>query len=130
MNVNPVAAPGLASTGQMTRKVESQQASASARENVRHDRTMSPAGPQDSKASGTIEHSHKAEDGDRQKAEQLKALIGDRNMQLSTYHDEASGRSILEVRDQTTGDVVGQYPSEELIRLYAALRQSFFDKSA
>lgn len=67
---------------------------------------------------------------DRQKAEQLKAFIGDENMQLRTYHDEASGRSVLEVRDQTTGDVVSQYPSEELIRLYSALRQPLVDQSA
>jgi uncharacterized FlaG/YvyC family protein len=70
------------------------------------------------------------DDGDRQKAKQLKAFVSDANMKLSTYHDEASGRDILEVRDQATGELVTQYPSEELIRLYAALRQSLVDESA
>ncbi len=67
---------------------------------------------------------------DLKKAETLRALIGNKNMQLKTYHDDASGRSVLEVSDQATGKVVSQYPSDELLRLYAALREPLFDQSA
>jgi flagellar protein FlaG len=67
---------------------------------------------------------------DLKKAEMLRAMIADKNMQLRTYHDEASGHSVLEVSDQATGQVVSQYPSEELLRLYAALREPFVDQSA
>ena len=143
MNVTPVAAPGPASTGQMATRAESQQApaAASGRGNVRQRQVALTAEQGLSEAKGAIErggqaaHAERqqispAEIADRQKAEQLKAFIGDNSVRLSTYHDEASGRSILEVRDQVTGDVVSQYPSEELVRLYAAFRQSFVDKSA
>jgi uncharacterized FlaG/YvyC family protein len=67
---------------------------------------------------------------DLRDAQKLRALIVDQNMQLRTYHDEASGHSVLEVSDQATGNVVNKYPSDQLLRLYAALRESFVDKSA
>lgn len=67
---------------------------------------------------------------DLKRAENLRNLISDQNMQLTTYHDEASGRSVLEVTDQATGKVVTQYPSDELLRLYAALREPLVDQNA
>lgn len=66
---------------------------------------------------------------DLEKAERLRNQISDRNMQLTTYHDEASGHSVLEVTDQATGQVVTQYPSDELLRLYAALREPLVDRN-
>lgn len=71
-----------------------------------------------------------ADSEDRKTAERLRTQIGDKNMQLRTYHDEASGRSVLEVSDQTTGKVVNKYPSDELLRLYAALREPLVDQNA
>ena len=129
MNVNPAAVPGPASTAQVATRAESQPASTAAagRAEVRQRSAASTTEPANGQARAVINQGDRA---DRQKAEQLKAFIGDANMQLSTYHDEASGRSILEVRDQVTGDVVSQYPSEELIRLYASLRQTLVDQSA
>ncbi len=67
---------------------------------------------------------------DLRDAKKLQAMIGDKNMQFRTYHDDDSGRSVLEVSDQTTGKVVSQYPSDELLRLYAALREPLVDRSA
>lgn len=67
---------------------------------------------------------------DLKNAETLRALISDKNTQLRTYHDEASGHSVLEVSDQATGKVINQYPSDELLRLYAALREPFVDQNA
>ena len=75
-------------------------------------------------------HVEEGQSEDLQKAEALRALIGDKNMQLRTYHDEASGRSVLEVSDQATGQIITQYPSDELLRLYAALREPLFDRRA
>lgn len=82
----------------------------------------------DSQAGGTDAKPTNTED--LQKAETLRAHIGNKNMQLKTYHDESSGRSVLEVSDQATGKVVSQYPSDELLRLYAALREPLVDQSA
>lgn len=132
MNVNPVATPGSASTAQFATRAESQRISTSApaRSEAHQRQTALPAEPQGRQAKADTGQESQADSSDLRKAEQLKAFIGDSNMRLSTYHDEVSGRSILEVRDQVTGDVVSQYPSEELIRLYAALRQSFVDQSA
>jgi flagellar protein FlaG len=72
----------------------------------------------------------KAAEADRQKAEQLRAFVANDKFSISTYHDEGSGRQIVEVRDQDTGDVVSQYPSEELRRLYESLRESLVDQQA
>ncbi len=132
MNVNPVAAPGHASTGQVAAKAASQKTStpASDRGDVRERPAPATAEAGSSQTTTLADHNSQAISADRQKAEQLKAFIGDNSVRLSTYHDEASGRSILEVRDQITGDVVSQYPSEELVRLYAALRQPLVDQSA
>lgn len=131
MNVNPVATPGPAPTAPIATSAESRQVSTSApgRGDVRQRATEASAEPEGRRTGAIIDQDSQAASADRQKAEQLKAFIGDNNMRLNTYHDEASGRSILEVRDQTTGDIVSQYPSEELIRLYAALRQPFVDQS-
>ncbi len=132
MNVNPVAAPGHTSKGQVAAKAISQQVptSVSERGDTHTRSAMITAKPKDDQATVLADHNSEAVSADRQKAEQLKAFIGDESVRLSTYHDEASGRSVLEVRDQITGDIVSQYPSEELIRLYAALRQPLVDQSA
>ena len=132
MNVNPVAASGAVSSARLATRTEGHQASttASERGDVRERQTALAAEPNSNTANTAAERDNQTAIADRQKAEQLKAFIGDANFRLSTYHDQDSGRSILEVRDQTTGDVVSQYPSEELIRLYAALRQSLVDQSA
>ncbi len=132
MNVNPVAAPGHASTGQVSVKAASRQASTPAldRHDVRERTATTRTKTENDQSTILADHNDQAVSADRQKAEQLKAFISDDSVRLSTYHDEASGRSILEVRDQLTGDVVSQYPSEELVRLYAALRQPLVDQSA
>jgi uncharacterized FlaG/YvyC family protein len=64
------------------------------------------------------------------KAQELKALIANQDTQVRTYRDENSGRPVLQVTDKRTGVVVEQYPSEELLRLYAAMREPFVDQSA
>ena len=61
-------------------------------------------------------------------ARRLKALLTDPAMQVSTHHDEASGHIVLRVHDQATGELIEQFPAEELLRLYAALRETLLDE--
>ncbi len=63
-------------------------------------------------------------------AARLKALLTDPGMRVSTHHDDDSGRVVLRVQSLATGEVVEQIPSEELLRLYATLRQSLVDERA
>ena len=63
-------------------------------------------------------------------AARLKALLTDPGMRVSTHHDDGSDRIVLRVESLTTGEVVEQIPSEELLRLYATLRQSLVDERA
>jgi flagellar protein FlaG len=45
-------------------------------------------------------------------------------VQVRAHRDDASARLVLQVRDRTTGEVIEQYPPEQLLRFYAALRES------
>lgn len=130
MDVNPAPAPGPATTGHHPVRPARPQASAPT---ANHGSVRQPGATTSTSANTDQSQAVQGSlvsSGDLQKAEQLKALISDRNVRLSTYHDDASGRNVLEIRDQDTGDVVGQYPSEELLRLSAALREPFVDQSA
>jgi FlaG protein len=63
-------------------------------------------------------------------AARLKALLTDPGVQVNMLRDEATGRTVLRVKDVSTGDVVDQIPSEELLRLYTTLRESLVDEHA
>ncbi len=65
-----------------------------------------------------------------EEAARLKALLTDPSMQVSTLHDEATGRTVLRVKSRTTGEVVDQIPSEELLRFYATMRELLVDERA
>ena len=132
MNVNPVTTPAPAADARYAARAESQPVSIAV-SHLGEDRQR-PSLPKSEgghgQARAIADRDSRANSADRQKADQLKAFVDNANVRLNTYHDEASGRSILEVRDQITGDVVSQYPSEELIRLFASLRQTLVDQSA
>ncbi len=57
-------------------------------------------------------------------AARLKALLADPSVQVLAHRDDASARLVLQVRDRATGEVIEQYPPEQLLRFYAALRES------
>jgi flagellar protein FlaG len=63
-------------------------------------------------------------------AARLKSLLTDPRVQVNMLRDETTGRTVLRVKDVSTGDVVDQIPSEELLRLYATLRESLVDERA
>lgn len=124
MNVKPVATPGLVPASQSAHgqasRASTVPSSLSGGPAVQHPNTASVASP-----TGNAPSSE-----DRQMAEQLRAIVNNDDLRVSTRHDDESGRNVVEVLDQATGEVVSQYPTEELIRLYATLRQSLVDKSA
>jgi hypothetical protein len=68
--------------------------------------------------------------GERDEAARLKALLTDPEVQISTHLDDATGRFVLQVHSLATGEVVEQIPSEELLRLYASIRESLVDERA
>ena len=63
-------------------------------------------------------------------AERLRALLTDPAMRVRTHHDERSGRTVMQIEDRTTGEMVEQIPSDDLLRLYAALREPLIDRRA
>lgn len=54
----------------------------------------------------------------------LNELMAERQRNLSFHVDEASGRTVITVRDATTSEVVRQIPAEEVLVLARALEQA------
>jgi hypothetical protein len=55
-------------------------------------------------------------------AGRLRALLTDPNHRVVTHYDQTTGRPVVRIEDRATGALIEQYPSAELLRLYAALR--------
>ena len=47
-------------------------------------------------------------------------MFPDRDLDVSTFHDDQTGRSVVRVADRVSGEVIAQVPSEDLLRFYAA----------
>lgn len=54
-------------------------------------------------------------------AQQLQDFVGDMNRGLEFYVDKDSGRDVIKVIDKASGDLVKQFPSEEVLTLVAKL---------
>lgn len=54
-------------------------------------------------------------------AQQLQDFVGDINRGLEFSVDKDSGRDVIKVIDKDSGDLVKQYPSEEVLTLVAKL---------
>lgn len=52
------------------------------------------------------------------------ALYGDREVEVSSFHDERTGRMVHRIADPYSGQVLMQSPSDELLRFYASSRAS------
>jgi len=50
-------------------------------------------------------------------AQQLQDFVGDLNRNIEFSVDEDSGRDVIKVIDKNTGDLLKQYPSEEVLTL-------------
>ena len=63
-------------------------------------------------------------------AQQLQDFMGEMNRGLEFLVDEDSGRDVIKVIDKNSGELVKQYPSEEVLTLVAKLSEmvgSFVD---
>lgn len=54
-------------------------------------------------------------------AQQLQEFMGEMNRSLEFLVDKDSGRDVIKVLDKSTGDLVKQYPSEEVLTLISKL---------
>lgn len=57
-------------------------------------------------------------------AQQLQDFVGEMNRGLEFSVDKDSGRDVIKVIDKTSGDLLKQYPSEEVLTLVAKLSDS------
>lgn len=56
-------------------------------------------------------------------AQQLQDFVGDMNRGLVFSVDKDSGRDVIKVIDKNSGDLVKQFPSEEVLTLVAKLSE-------
>jgi flagellar protein FlaG len=54
-------------------------------------------------------------------AQQLQDFMGEMNRSLEFLVDKDSGRDVIKVLDKSTGDLVKQYPSEEVLSIISKL---------
>jgi len=59
-----------------------------------------------------------------QMAQQLQDFMGEMNRSLQFKVDEDSGRDVIKVLDKSSGEVIKQYPSEEVLSLVSKLSES------
>ncbi len=57
-------------------------------------------------------------------AQQLLEFMGEMNRSLQFQVDEDSGRDVIKVLDKDTGDIIKQYPSEEVLNLVSKLSET------
>jgi flagellar protein FlaG len=60
----------------------------------------------------------------RQAIEQIQDFLDDSQRQLQFQVDENSGRTVVRVVDPGSGEVIRQFPSEELLQIAATLERS------
>ncbi|MBH0042946.1 flagellar protein FlaG [Pseudoalteromonas sp. SWXJZ10B] len=59
-----------------------------------------------------------------QMAQQLQDFMGEMNRSLQFKVDEDSGRDVIKVLDKNSGEVIKQYPSEEVLSLVSKLSET------
>ena len=57
-------------------------------------------------------------------AQQLQEFMGEMSRSLQFQVDEDSGRDVIKILEKTSGDVIKQYPSEEVLSLVSKLSES------
>jgi flagellar protein FlaG len=57
-------------------------------------------------------------------AQQLQDFVGEMNKGLEFLVDQDSGRDVIKVIDKNSGDLIKQYPSEEVLNLVAKLSEA------
>ena len=57
-------------------------------------------------------------------AQKLQEYVGKMNKGLEFLVDQDSGRDVIKVIDKTNGDLIKQYPSEEVLDLVTKLSEA------
>jgi len=57
-------------------------------------------------------------------AQKLQEFVGKMNKGLEFLVDQDSGRDVIKVIDKTNGDIIKQYPSEEVLDLVSKLSEA------
>ena len=57
-------------------------------------------------------------------AQQLQEFMGEMNRSLQFQVDQASGRDVIKVLDKNSGELIKQYPSEEVLSLVSKLSET------
>lgn len=57
-------------------------------------------------------------------AQQLQEFMGEMNRSLQFQVDEDSGRDVIKVIDKSSGELIKQYPSEEVLSLVSKLSET------
>ena len=77
------------------------------------------AGPGAARAHRTVEA---PEALDRATRAAARALFAEREVEVTSFHDRASGRTVCTVADRRSGEVLLQTPPEALLRFFASTR--------
>ena len=59
---------------------------------------------------------------DRASRAALRAMFQDRDIEVTSFHDDGAGRIVYQVADRSSGEVLLQSPSEALLRFFASAR--------
>lgn len=93
---------------------------------------MAPDGPTRQRIPAVEPQSrHEARaDGRQDEMDRLRAMLTATETRVRTHRDDVTGRTVIQIESLTTGETVDQIPSDDLLRLYAAIRQPLVDESA
>ena len=59
---------------------------------------------------------------DRVSRAAARAIFADRDIEITSYRDEGTGRTVYRVADRTSGEVLHQSPPDALLRFFASAR--------
>lgn len=92
--------------------------------------TTQPAGSEATQTAQAVQAAEKTQQSDlsgeqlEQMAEQMESFIGTFNRGLKFRVDEDSGRNVVTVVDNDSGDIIRQIPTEELLQVISRLAEA------
>ncbi|CAM3018809.1 flagellar protein FlaG [Pseudoalteromonas distincta] len=76
------------------------------------------------KANESLSNTELSPDKLEKVAQQLQDFMGEMNRSIQFKVDEDSGRNVIKVIDKESGDLVKQYPSEEVLGIVSKLAEA------
>ena len=87
--------------------------------------TVSPPAPTPPAALLPIPHSvEPTQVLDRASRAAARAMFQDRDVEVTSFHDELAGRVVYQVADRASGEVLMQSPPDALLRFFASTREA------